>query len=373
MTSSQDFRQPATYKITVNSEEIIELYDYLVDVKVELSRSAPAVCLLTFNTIRLADNTWNIQDAGVFQPWNNFKIEANFGDYSEEIMRGFIKTVKAESPEQMGESKVTVVCQDESMLLDREYIRKTWSTEDEPMSDGEIAQEIASEYNLSAETENGLSNISLNQDSTPIQLLRKRAEANGYELYIRESSIFMKPPPLDEDPQPSVMVYAGSKTNCISFSVTNDGHRPDKVGVTRAAEIGIEIEQETLSSDLTLLGQNAATSENSGLSSFVWQLLQPAGSSFQEAISRAQAKANENAWKIEAEGELDGSLYGHVLLTHKPVGVYGVGETNSGLYYVDTVSHIFNQSGYRQSFKMLRNATGQNTEPESEDSLSAVR
>ena len=88
----------------------------------------------------------------------------------------------------------------------------------------------------------------------------------------------------------------------------------------------------------------------------------------EEARSRAQAKANENAWKVKADGELDGSLYGHVLLTHKLVGVYGVGETYSGLYYVDSVSHIFDQNGYRQSFKLLRNATGQDTEPESENS-----
>ena len=141
----------------------------------------------------------------------------------------------------------------------------------------------------------------------------------------------------------------------------------------RAAETGTEMEQETLARDLTLLGKNAATSENSGLVPFVWQTQRPAGGSLEEARARAQAKANENAWKIKADGELDGSLYGHVLLTHKLVGVYGVGETYGGLYYVDTVSHIFDQNGYRQSFKLLRNATGQNTEPESDDSLAAAR
>ena len=183
----------------------------------------------------------------------------------------------------------------------------------------------------------------------------------------------MKSPQLDEDPQPSIMVYAGARTNCVRFSVTHDGHRPDQVGVMRGAETGTEMEQETLSPDLTLLGKKAATSENTGLVPFIWQMRRPAGSSLEEARSRAQAKANENAWKVRAEGELDGSLYGHVLLTHKLVGVYGVGETYSGLYYVDTVSHIFDPNGYRQSFKLLRNATGQNTEPESDDSLAAVR
>jgi len=183
----------------------------------------------------------------------------------------------------------------------------------------------------------------------------------------------MMPPQLDEDPQPSIMVYAGARTNCLRFSVTHDGHRPDEVGIMRAAETGTEMEQETLAPDLTVLGTQAATSEDAGLVPFVWQMQRPAGNSMEEARARAQAKANENAWKVKADGELDGTLYGHVLLTNKPVGVYGVGETYSGLYYVDTVSHVFSQNGYRQSFKLLRNATGQDSEPESDDSLAAVR
>ena len=177
MSTAQEFRQPATYKITVSGEEITDLYPFLVDVKVETSRSAPSVCTLTFDTIRLDESTWNVQDAGIFEPWNEFKIEADFGDYEEEIMRGFIKTIKADTPEQMGESSVIVTCQDETMLLDREHTRKTRSTEDEPKTDGEIVEEIAGENNLSAEAEDGLTNNNLSQDSTPIQLLRDRAEA----------------------------------------------------------------------------------------------------------------------------------------------------------------------------------------------------
>lgn len=373
MTTAQDFRQPATYRITVHGQEITDFYPYLVDVKVETSRNAPSVCTLTFVTIRSDESTWNVQDAGIFEPWNDFKIEAEFGDYGEEIMRGFVKTVRADTPEHMGEAKVIVTCQDETLLLDRAHTRRIWSTEDEPLTDGEIAEAIAGQYNLSVDAEAGLTHASLNQDSTPIQLLRNRAEANGYECYIRQARLYMKAPQLDEDPQPSIMVYAGPRTNCIGFMVTHDGHRPDEVGVMRAAETGTDMEQETLTPNLTLLGRTAVTSENSGLTPFVWQIQQPAGSSMEEARARAQAKANENAWKITASGELDGSLYGHVLLTHKLVGVYGVGETYSGLYYVDAVSHTFDQNGYRQSFKLLRNATGQHTEPESADSLAPVR
>lgn len=373
MSAVQDFRQPAVCRITVDGEEISDLCTYLIDARVETGRNVASVCILTFDTIRLEDGTWNVQDSGIFEPWNNFKIEANFGHYREEIMRGFVKSVKADTPEKMGEAMVTVTCQDETMLLDRKHVRKTRSREDEPVTDGDIAKEIARENNLNVDAEEGLRNVTLNQDSTHIKLLRTRAEANGYDCYIREGKLYMKPPQLDEDPQSPILVYAGSKTNCLRFTVTHDGHKPDEVGVMRAPETGTETENETLKPNLTLLGKKAASSVGAGLTPFVWQTQRPAGGTLEEARARAQAKANENAWKITAEGELDGSLYGHVLLTHKTVGVYGVGQTHSGLYYVDTVSHTFDQNGYRQSFKLLRNATGQNTEPESDDSLAAVR
>ena len=372
MTGSQDFRLPAQCKITIDGEEIVGLMSNFIEATIETGRKEASVCTLVFDTFRLEDGSWLIQDAGVFIPWKSFLIEADFGEYSEEIMRGFVKEVRAETPETMGAAQVIIFCQDESLLLDREHIRKAWSTEDETMNDGDIVTEIASS-NFSVESEDGLSNLSLNQDSTSIQFLRDRAEANGYEFYLRAGTVYFKPPQLDEDPQPSIMVYKGARTNCISFSIQHDGHKPDEIGLMRAAETGTDAEQETFKPDMSLLGDSAASSESMGLDTFIWQMPRPAGSSLEEVKARAQAKANENAWKIIADGELDGSLYGHVLLTHKPVGVYGIGDTYGGLYYVDKVTHLFAQDGYRQSFKLLRNATGQNTEPESDDSLAAVR
>lgn len=372
MSNGQDFRKPARCRITVDGEEIMDLLPLLVEASVEMSRKEPSICTLVFDTVRLEDETWQIQDADIFVPWKPFLIEANFGDYSEEVMRGYVKEIRSDTPEQMGNAKVIVFCQDETMLLDREHIRKAWSREDEALSDGEIVTEIAGS-DFDVDSEDGLTNVSLNQDGTSIQFLRDRAEANGYELFSRAGTIHFKPPQLDEDPQASIMVYMGKRSNCVRFSVQHDGHKPDEVHLVRSAETGTELEEETFAPDLTLLGNDAATSANSGLAPFAWQISRPAGSSLEEARARAQAKANENAWKIIADGELDGSLYGHVLLTHGLVGVYGIGDTYGGLYYVDKVTHIFAQDGYRQSFRLLRNATGRNTEPEGGDALDSVR
>lgn len=240
------------------------------------------------------------------------------------------------------------------------------------MSDGDIVREMAGDA-FDIDAEDGLTNASLYQDGTSIQLLRDRAEANGYECYVRKGRLRFGPPQLDSDAQASIMVNKGDASNCLRLSIRHDGHKPDEIGLSMAAQTGTEVEKQTFTPNLKLLGKQAASSAGMGLESFVWQMPRPPGATPEELKSRAQAKANEMSWKIVAEGELDGSLYGHVLLTDMPVGVYGIGDTYGGLYYVDKVTHIFAPNGYRQSFRLLRNATGQDTQPEGSDVLAGVR
>lgn len=372
MTEPAARSEPAECVIRVDGQEVSQFYRFLREARVEVSRRAAAGATLVFESVRTEAGQWLIQDSGVFRPWRRLEVEARFGSAHEPILRGFIKEVKSDCPEDMSAATVTVVGQDESLLLDREHFRRTWSREDEQLSDGQIAAQIASDYGLSAEVEDGLTHTSLNEDSTHVRFLTDRAEANGFELFVRDGTLHFKPPALSGAPQATILVYAGAHTNCLRFSTSFDGHRPDQVRVVRAAAQGSEVEDQTFSPDLPLLGREAADSGSAGLSPFVWTMPRPQGATAAEAQARAQARANENSWKIVAEGELDGTLYGHVLLTHGTVAVDGVGETNGGLYYVDEVRHTFNGDGYRQAFKLLRNAVG-DQQASGGDRLAAVR
>ena len=40
------------------------------------------------------------------------------------------------------------------------------------------------------------------------------------------------------------------------------------------------------------------------------------------------------------------------------INIDGIGSTYGGTYYVDEVTHVFSQSGYRQRFRLNRNSTG---------------
>jgi phage protein D len=353
-------REPVECVISVDGTEIADLYPYLREVQVSMSRRAATTATITFDSVRLEDGRWSVQDAGVLEAWKRITIEAAFGNETEEVMRGYIKEVRCEYPEDMSAARVTVNAQDESLMLDREHVRGPLSTEDAPMTDGDIVSDIATDHSLDASTEPGLTNAALNIDGTYVRLLNDRAEANGFEFYVREGTLYFHPPRLDQDPVPEpIRIYAGAATNCLRFSAQYDGHKPDIVAVMRAAESGTEAEEGRYESDMDPLGPVPATSASRGLEPFVWRMQAPSGATADEVHSRAQAKANENAWKITAEGELDGALYGHVLLTHKLVVVDGAGETYGGTYYVDEVQHRFSMEGYREGFKLLRNATGE--------------
>ena len=375
---TDNLRQPAECIIKVDGKEIKEFYPYLSEVSVEVSRKSAAIATLKFNLVRDETGKWVVIDQGspdpVIKRWRKIEVFAAFGDRREEIMRGYMREVKPDYPADMSGATLTVTAQDESILLDREHIRRNWVTKDEnTMSDGDIVSSVAKALQLRSEVQKGLENVSLNINGTFIRFLRDRAEANGYEFYFREGTIHFHKPELEGQSQPAIMLYAGWSTNCLSFNISDEGHKPDKVAVVQAKKKGAGAEDEQVfGSDLKILGKQAATSENMGLKPFVWQLEQANGATDVEIKARAQALANENAWKITANGELDGTLYGHVLRNFQLVYVDGAGEAYGGLYYVDSVTHRFTIEGYRQSFKLLRNAIGDQGKPATQSRLSAV-
>jgi len=177
-------------------------------------------------------------------------------------------------------------------------------------------------------------------------------------VHVRGGVLYFGPMQTDLDPQPTIMVYAGKKTNCITFDPVDDAHHADSITYDIAAATGAGVDTETVASDLDPLGLAPATGSGTSAGPRDWRLTRATTPIAAEAQAIAQGHANREAMRISATGELDGSLYGHVLLSGQPVGVAGVGSQYSGRYYVDTVKHSFTPTGYRQNFTLLRNAFG---------------
>ena len=224
-------RLPAECVVELDNSEIDDMYPALVEVVVDADRSRWTTATLVFETRRLEDGTWTVQDDDRFKPWAPVKIKAVFGDDSEEVMRGYVREVNADFPAEKGSARVTMTCQDESLLLDRRQIEQRWG-EDSPTTDGQIASQIAQRHGLQMLNTPGEGQTvqDLNQNATDVQFLQTRAEANGFEIIFREGKMHFGDMRLDADPQETIMVYAGPDTNCIRFSIQDDGHKPDRNG-----------------------------------------------------------------------------------------------------------------------------------------------
>ena len=356
-------REPAECIIEIGGGEIEHLYPYLAEVTVDTTRRDGAQATLKFESRRDEDGSWSIQDDDAITPWAEVTIKARFGaDHEEEVFRGYLRKVNSSYPSDAGSSNVTVDCQDASLVLDREHRRQTWGA-DAPTDDLSIIREMLTGTGIALDSASaGRSGLVLNQNATDSRFLRERAATIGHELIFREGALYFGPMRLEEAVQETILVYAGPDTNCSNFSIDEDGHLPDHVLFNAAAETGDESRERTISPDLPLLGNTPADSGHAGLNEFTWRLDREGVSNETDLEAIAQAKANENSMKIKATGEIEGSLYGHVLLAGLPVGVDGVGDRHNGTYYVDTVNHTFDGTGYRQSFQLLRNAHGDNLE-----------
>jgi hypothetical protein len=146
-------REPAECLVRINDTPIESLYPLLAEVTVETGRNAPDSATLTFETRRDERGEWMVQDAtGLFdntplmREWNRISIVAAFGNHEEEVLRGFIRQLRAEYPEDAGAAKLVVECQDESLQLDREHRRISWGSEDLPTSDPQIIDETLARY-----------------------------------------------------------------------------------------------------------------------------------------------------------------------------------------------------------------------------------
>jgi phage protein D len=352
-------RAPAECVVYIDGQPIEDLYPFLISVEVDADRSRWTVATLRLETRRMEDGTWIVQDDDRFLPWKTVKIEAVFGDVTEEVMRGYIKEITADYPNERGSAAVTVSCQDASLLLDREHIEQRWG-EDTPTNDGNIAAEIAGRHDLGmiGTPGQGQTVQDLNQNSTDIKFLQKRARANGYEIIFREGSMHFGELRLDAETQATILVYAGKDTNCLSFSVSDDGHSPDRVAYQVAAESGSESQVQEVTPNLRQLGTRPADSSGSGLNDFVWRPQRQGVPDETQMQAIAQQAANNASMRIRGTGELDGSRYGHVLLTGEPVGVDGAGEKYSGTWYVSAARHSFDTDGYKTAFTLIRNAYG---------------
>lgn len=340
--------------VEIDGSPLDDLMDSFQSVEVIVNRNRPAVARVIFSTTRSEDGRWNVVDSELLRPWKTLDVAALLDDEETVLFSGYI--IKIEIAFCGDDPQVVVTGQDKTVLLDREHKTRVWGEPDQPVTDGDVVGEVVAEYDLSAETTPGRSHVQLNQDETDIRLLNRLARANGFELSLSEDGFYFGPPRLSDEPQNPILIYCGEETNCSEFSLVDDGYKPDSIQVDVYRDR--DYERQILMPEQERLGSEPCDEPSIALGAFVWKA-RVHGLPAESALAEAQARVEEHAWKIKATGTLDGLAYGAVLQPGKPVSVEGIGETHTGTYYVDEVTHKISTDGYRQDFVLLRNARGE--------------
>ena len=347
-----------TFIITIDGEEVSDLYENLIRLEVEVDEKLAAMFRLQIGIALQPDGTWTFLDDERFRVWQPVTIEAGLESGIEEIISGYITHVKPAFSSDMTQCTLEVWGMDSSVLMDREEKLKEWPNK----KDSDIAAEIFGQYGLTPEVEDTAvihdEAVSTTiQRETDIQFLRRLALRNGFECYVEGTTGYFRSPQIDAPSQPVLAVHFGDETNVQNFSLEVNALTPANVTmfqIDRAAKEVLDVTRS--SSEQPALGATDADGLlAAGMKPGVVVVGGVVATGQPEMTALCQGLYDEGSWFVTGQGDVAANDYGHVLKARQPVTIKGVGETYSGIYYVTHVTHAFTPDGYTQSFRVKRN------------------
>lgn len=346
-----------TFIITIDGDEVSDLYEDLISLEVELDDELAAMFRLAVGIALEPDGSWTYLDDARFRVWKPVTIEVGLGGGIEELISGYITHVKPSFDPELTRCILEIWGMDGSVLMDREEKLKDWPNK----KDSDIAAEIFSLYGLTPETEDtGVTHdeaiATIIQRETDIQFLRRLALRNGFECYVEGAGGYFRPPRLDAPPQPVLAVHFGDETNVRRFALEVDALTPANVAmfqVDRASKEVLDVTAET--SQQPALGETAAGWLAAGMNPASVIVGGVVATGQPEMAALCQGLYEQGTWFVTGEGEIAANDYGHVLKARRTVTIKGIGETYSGVYYVTHVTHRLTPDGYTQHFQAKRN------------------
>jgi hypothetical protein len=355
-----------SYKLFVDgSEAPAELIAAIQQVEVEDHAELAGILRLRIGIgVRPDGSGWTVLDDGTFARLTRVKLSATAGSANAQtLLDGYVVETSVSFSTQPGQSVLTVVVMDASVLMNLEEKVKRWPAS----ADSDIATSIFGDHGFATQvTATGQAHAeeqqTMIQRGTDIRFLQHLAQRNGYECYVEsdpqsgEIKGHFHPPDVQQQPLGVMSINLGEATNVDSFQLRYDMLRP-----VHAAVNGLETDDasaQALTADaasLALLGATATVPTDKPRKVLLADTGLAYGGDWQ---TLAQAVVDRASWAVTAEGELNTSTFGAILRAKRTVSVRGVGRLFSGTYYIQRVLHTFSSAGHKQRFTLRRNAVG---------------
>lgn len=312
------------------------------------------------------EGVWEDEENPRYREFTRVRIEVRIGEGDfVPLIDG--KTVRSNPDHNAspGRSSVTLVVQDDSVLLHREDEVRRY----EAAADSDIAQEIFGAANLGetpdveptpVQPDNPAAAIM--QRGTKMQILRSLAARHrDFHAYVLPGKTagtsigcFKKLPELPDESLP-VLVMFGTGANLAEFNLRNN---PRSASEVVAASMSLRdksiLTGKSSYRDAKPLGEETSTAESR--ENLTVKRLPPGQSDTVDLNSAAAGEAASSALSIEADGSVLPFCYTGVLSPYRVVPVRLSDSRYSTNYVIFKVTHTLTRSQYTQSFTVKGNA-----------------
>jgi hypothetical protein len=244
------------------------------------------------------------------------------------------------------------------VLMDRTEKLQAWPNQ----KDSDIAGAIFDTYGFTPQVDDtgvihdeAVSTVI--QRETDMQFLKRLALRNGYECFVEGDTGFFRLPPVEEETQPLLAAHFGAETTLTEFEAEVDGLVPTNVSMFQVDRLNKEVLAAVAeSSTRAALGETDTNGLlGAGMEPGQAFISMNTTTGLLEMEALCQGFYDVAEWFVSGSGTVDARAYGNVLKPRRTVTIKGVGETYSGIYYVNHVNHMITAEGYSQSFQVRRN------------------
>ena len=340
-----------------------DVLDALVSLEVKNQDKGRDGFQLTFGLGPRGPLDYSLLTFGTFDPMTRVVISVLVGTSLNVLIDGVVTNHQVLPGNRPGESTLTVTGEDISLKMDLEEKQATYPAQPDSVVAARVLLSYAQYGIVPQVTPTATVTLPTNrittQQETDLAFLRRLAQRNGFVFYLDPIApgalrAYWGPENRIGLPQGALVVGQGAATNLdtpptITF---------DPMQVT-APQLRITLPGTSVSIALPIptgVMPPLARSPTAPLR----KPLDRDSARLDSALGALQARADavDSSDAVFVSGQVDTIRYGEVLKARGLVGLRGVGDAHSGLYFVRQVTHRIERGKYQQSFTLVREGIG---------------